>query len=277
MKQIISYSGGAASFAAAHLAVEKYGKDNVLLVFCDTLIEDKDLYRFLDEGATALGCELLWLRDGRTPWEVFKDHRYQGNTRTAHCTVDLKGKTFAKWLTANYKPNECVIHFGFDWTEEHRLVEARKNWAPYTCEALLCAPPYLSRQQVFQIIDDYDIELPRLYEMGFTHNNCGGFCVRAGQAHYAILLEKLPYVYAHHEAQQEKLMVEVPTARPFLRMQKDKKTHYLTLKDFRQHLQGGGEFAPFEHGGCGCFSEAGSSGMAALLGVDEDVFRELIG
>ena len=47
MKHIISYSGGLASFFEAKLAIEKYGSDNVDLVFCDTLSEDKDLYRFL--------------------------------------------------------------------------------------------------------------------------------------------------------------------------------------------------------------------------------------
>ncbi len=285
MQHIVSFSGGAASFAAAHLAIEKYGKDHVTLVFCDTLIEDPDLYRFIDEGAKALGCKLIKLEDGRTPWQVFKDHRYQGNTRTAHCTVDLKGRTFARWLTENYpNPDDCVIHFGFDWMEERRLTEARKNWAPYNCEALLCAPPYLSRAQVFQIIDDYDLELPRLYEMGFTHNNCGGFCVRAGQAHFELLLRKLPDVYAHHEAEQEKLMREVPTARPFLRMQRNKQTHYLTLRNFREHLARGGEFDAYEHGGCGCFSDASSCGLPALVSNsnwsfawNEDAMVELVG
>ena len=49
MKHIISYSGGLASFFEAKLAIEKYGQDNVELVFCDTKSEDEDLYRFLDD------------------------------------------------------------------------------------------------------------------------------------------------------------------------------------------------------------------------------------
>ncbi|WP_421565826.1 phosphoadenosine phosphosulfate reductase family protein [Ochrobactrum sp. EDr1-4] len=267
IKHIVSFSGGAASFVAAHLAVEKYGRENVLLVFCDTLIEDPDLYRFIEEGSRALGCELLRLADGRDPWEVFRDVRYQGNTRTAHCTVELKGKTFARWLAATYQPSECVLHFGFDWYEEHRLKEARKNWDPYLCEALLGAPPYLSKAQVHQIIDDYDIELPRLYGMGFVHNNCGGFCVKAGQSHFANLLEKLPEVYTRHEKEQERLMEAVPTVRPFLRIVRNKVTHYLTLKQYREHLERGGEFDPSEIGGCGCFSDASCS-VQSIIATD---------
>jgi hypothetical protein len=268
MKHIVSYSGGAASFVAAHLAVEKYGASSVTLVFCDTMIEDPDLYRFVREGAEALGCEFVRVADGRNPWDVFRDRKYQGNTRTAHCTVELKGKIFARWLSENFEPDQCVIHFGFDWTEEHRLKEARKNWAPYTCEALLCAPPYLSKAQVHQVVDDYDIELPRLYGLGFVHNNCGGFCVRAGQAHFETLLRELPEVYAWHEAQQEQLMLDVPTVRPFLRIVRNKVTHYLTLKQYREHLQRGGEFDPFEYGGCGCFSDASAGNLVTLIATD---------
>lgn len=302
MMHIVSFSGGAASFAVAHFLVEKYGRENVLLVFCDTLIEDGDLYRFVVEGAAkVMGVEcsgdllrsattvpevyedgrvdhlialasnacneipgLVWRTDGRDPWQVFKDRKYQGNTRTAHCTIELKGKIFARWLAQSYKPGGCVLHFGFDWSEAHRLDTAINNWNPYTCEALLCKPPYLSRSQITQIIDDYDIELPRLYKMGFSHNNCGGFCVKAGQAHFENLLRKIPDVYAHHEAKQEELMQVLPTAKPFLRMTIEKKLNYMTMREFRQHLQAGGGFNNTDRGGCGCFSDASQLGFEEL-------------
>jgi len=35
------------------------------------------------------------------------------------------------------------------------------------------------------------IALPRLYGLGFSHNNCGGFCIKAGQANFKLLLEIL--------------------------------------------------------------------------------------
>lgn len=308
-QHVVSFSGGAASFATAHLVIEKYGPEAVTLAFCDTLIEDEDLYRFVVEGAAALyGLtmsdrlqsesksvpppgevdraaylsrladqamteipKLVWLSDGRDPWQVFMDRRYQGNTRTAHCTVELKGKVFASWLTETFPPEATTIYFGFDWTETHRLEEARKNWAPYLCEAPLGAPPYLSRSQVFQTVDDYDIELPRLYAMDFAHNNCGGFCVRAGQGHYENLFRKMPSVYRYHEAKQEQLMRDLPTARPFLRLVRNKVTNYLTLKQFREHLESGGEFNAYEIGGCGCFSDASAGGLSQLIATDSDV------
>ena len=51
MKHIVFYSGGLCSWATAKRVVEKHGKENVLLLFTDTLIEDEDLYRFISETA----------------------------------------------------------------------------------------------------------------------------------------------------------------------------------------------------------------------------------
>jgi hypothetical protein len=255
MKHIISYSGGASSFVAAHLAVQKYGKENVELVFCDTLIEDEDLYRFVDEGAKALDLQLVTLADGRDPWDVFRDKRYIGNSRTAHCSIVLKCEQFEHYIKANYKPDECVIHFGFDFFEEKRLERAKANWAPYQCEALLCGPPFLGKSQIYQIIDDYDLELPRLYSKGFAHNNCGGFCVRAGQGHFALLLKEFPERYLHHEAKEQSLLADIPTTRPFLTIQRDKVRHYVSLKEFREMLERKEDYNQFDMGGCGCFSE----------------------
>lgn len=252
-KYIVSFSGGAGSFVAAERAIDRYGKDNVALVFCDTSIEDHDLYRFIDESFAKFECESVVLKDGRTPWQVFKDKKYQGNTRTAHCTTELKGKVFANWLTDNYSPEECVIVFGFDWTEAHRHETAKNNYADYECWSPLLDVPFLDKKDCFEIIESYGIEIPRLYKMGFSHNNCGGFCVKAGQEHYHRLLAVLPEVYAHHEAEQEKLMKELPTARPFLRKIVDGEIRYLTLKEFREMVQSGVKHDELDFGGCGCF------------------------
>lgn len=61
MKHIVSFSGGMGSFAEAKSCVDKFGKENVILVFADTLMEDEDLYRFKDECVAFLGCELVTL------------------------------------------------------------------------------------------------------------------------------------------------------------------------------------------------------------------------
>ena len=58
MKHIISYSGGLASFFEAKLSIEKYGRENVELIFCDTKTEDEELYNFLNDTEKYLNKKL---------------------------------------------------------------------------------------------------------------------------------------------------------------------------------------------------------------------------
>ena len=255
VKHIVSFSGGLGSFSTAADVIGRYGTEDTVLVFCDTMIEHPDLYRFLYEAADKLGAQLVYLADGRDPWQVFHDRKYQGNTRLAHCTTELKGKVFKNWLLSNYKPEECVLYLGFSVGEEHRLKTAENNWYPYRVKSPLTEPPYTSKSEVLNLLDELDIKMPELYTKGFLHNNCGGFCVKAGTKQFKKLLKEYPHVYIHHEAKQEKLKSELKTFRPFLRMFKDKKTYYVTLKEFREYVESGGEVDPFEAPGCGCFTD----------------------
>lgn len=55
----------------------------------------------------------------------------------------------------------------------------------------------------------WGIRKPRLYGMGFVHNNCGGMCVRAGQGQFAMPLDKRPALYMKHEAKNETVRKEI--------------------------------------------------------------------
>lgn len=202
MKHIIFYSGGIGSWAAAKRVVEKHGKENVILLFTDTMMEDSDLYRFINETVAEMDVEYVYLADGRTPWEVFKDIKYLGNSRIAQCSHFLKQKLAKKWIKENYKPDECVLYLGIDWTEAHRTVAPAKNYAPYKVEYPMCEEPYMTKGEMIEQLESLGIKQPELYKLGFSHNNCGGFCVRAGQGHFANLLKKKPELYKYHEERE---------------------------------------------------------------------------
>ena len=90
MKYVVMFSGGIGSWASAKRAAASYGTDGMTLLFADTLIEDADLYRFIREAADDIGAELVTLIEGRTPWEVFRDVKFLGNTRIDPCSRVLK-------------------------------------------------------------------------------------------------------------------------------------------------------------------------------------------
>jgi 3'-phosphoadenosine 5'-phosphosulfate sulfotransferase (PAPS reductase)/FAD synthetase len=248
------FSGGIGSWAAAKRVAEKHGTANLKLLFTDTKIEDEDLYRFLHEAAANVGGELIILQEGRDPWTVFFDERYLGNSRRDPCSKILKRQLADRWMRQHYTPETAVRYVGIDWMEEHRYTRTKARLAPWPVEAPMCEEPYLSRKQVRAWLAAEGIRLPRLYDMGFDHNNCGGFCVKAGQAHFRRLLEVMPARYAYHEAKEQEIRRYLGKPVSMLRKEVNGVRYPLTLKDLRESLAKGGTCDPHEWGGCSCFA-----------------------
>lgn len=247
----ISFSGGLSSAISAFIAYEN--NLEFRLIFADTLIEDEDLYRFINEVSKAVDSKIIWLKDGRNPWEVFIHKRWIGNSRVAPCSSVLKTKQIKDWLKENSDISEPLV-LGMDWSESDRLERAQKVWSPRPIISLL-NDYKVSRPEYEKYLIKYGIKKPRLYDQGFPHNNCGGFCVRSGLKQFATLLETMPERYKFHEEQMEQAMEKIgDTAKPFLQKTTDKKKSYLTLKEFRELYEKGEiKVEPFDYGGCGCF------------------------
>lgn len=101
---------------------------------------------------------------------------------------------------------------------------------------------------------------PRLYSMNFAHNNCGGFCVKAGLGQFKLLYEKLPERYKYHENKELEVMLKNKNLKPFLKKNINGKVEYITLKYYREnYLESNSkqltEFELLDYGGCGCALE----------------------
>jgi 3'-phosphoadenosine 5'-phosphosulfate sulfotransferase (PAPS reductase)/FAD synthetase len=253
---IIMFSGGVGSFMAAKRVVEEYGAESTILLFTDTKTEDEDLYRFVTETTTYLKSKLVSLSDGRDVWEVFKDVKFLGNSRIAPCTRILKQTLARKWIEANYDPEDVRLYVGIDWSEEHRLEKIKENWKPYKIFAPLTDKPYLSKEDIFRVLKKIGIRRPRLYDMGFSHNNCGGFCCKAGQGHFANLLQQMPERYAYHEKKEEEMRKYLGRDIAILKRQKDNRSFPYTLKQLREDIElKDKQIDLLDIGGCGCFIE----------------------
>lgn len=251
-RYVVSYSGGLGSFGAAYQLIQSYGPDAVDLVFCDTKTEDEDLYRFLDDTESLFQQPIIRIADGRDIWQVFHDRKYLGNSRRDPCSEHLKRGLFRQYLKAHYDPSHTVVVLGIDWTEANRLVRPQSIYSPYKVEAPLCEPPYLSKSAIRQILSDARIPVPRLYTLGFSHNNCGGFCVKAGQAQFKQLLEQIPERYAYHEQKEQELREYLGKPVTILRIQRHKTRYPITLKEFRESIEAGNRIDEWDFGGCGC-------------------------
>lgn len=257
MHHIISYSGGVGSALTAQTVMKHFPGDTVELLFADTLVEDSDLYRFNRDIEKLLDKKITVIADGRTPWKVFEDVKYVGNTRVDPCSMHLKRILIRKYLRNNHTPESVVVWAGIDLLEEHRLEPMVTRNKPYRYRSILIENNVMLSDALKKLwCQENGIEPPRLYEMGFSHNNCGGFCVKAGLAHFKNLWEKLPEVYLDNERQQEEAIQRNPKLRPFLRKTIDGKLAYLTMKQYREnYLTKSVELTEderLEFGGCGC-------------------------
>jgi hypothetical protein len=211
---VIMFSGGASSSYVAKWVVDKYGKENTVLFFTDTLWEDEDNYRFLEECANYIGIDITRRVDGRTPEGVFFEKKFLGNARFAQCSEELKVKQTLIYIeevrTEGYEP---ILYFGIGPHEKHRSESLIRHYHHFPLEPVECRFPLIDsitgEPKTRDIIEhEWGIELPRMYKLGFHHANCSGRCVRAGMHHYANLYLVWPERYKDQEAMEERFRSE---------------------------------------------------------------------
>jgi hypothetical protein len=192
MRYVISLSGGTASAVAAERAIARHGRSSIDLWFADTAWEDEDLYRFVADLMARWGGELIVHRDGRTPLEVAEQQQVIPNNGIAPCSYHLKIKPFRAYLATARKP--LTVCLGLDWREQHRMARPAAAYgeiAGVTVDFPLMWRP-LDYRPYSEVVASWGIDPPRLYALGFPHNNCGGRCVRQGIGEWQRLLVTFP-------------------------------------------------------------------------------------
>ncbi|MFJ6215095.1 phosphoadenosine phosphosulfate reductase family protein [Streptomyces sp. NPDC092296] len=258
-QHVVMWSGGITSWATARHVVAEHGPDATTLLFADTNAEDEDLYTFNEQAARLLGVPLTRVADPqeRDPWQVFEDKRWLGNTRIAQCSHVLKQEPCRAWLQVHTHPASTTVYVGIDWTETHRLPAIVKGWAPWSVQAPLTEPPYRDKVQLLAEARSAGLPTPRLYRLGFAHNNCGGTCVKGGMAQWVRVLEVFPERYARAEAAEEKMRQLLGKDVSILRDRTGGTTTPLTLAALRERIaQHPDRLDLFDEGGCGCFTDA---------------------
>lgn len=217
---------------------------------------------------------LIWLVEGRDPWEIFRDRKFLGNSQRDPCSEHAKREMAADWRVGNcrrvgelFGPPDVFI-VGISDHERHRFDDgegggigprnARDGWL---YEAPLISEPADDELMIFYApVDQIGPAEPRLYRMGYMHNNCGGFCVKAGQAHWANRFRVQPDRYAYDAMMERKLAAFLGQDVSMLadrRGGNGKKP--LTLDAFAQRLltqpNETFEYRPGESG-CGCMGAA---------------------
>jgi hypothetical protein len=196
---VVQYSGGIGSWATARRVAARHGTRRLVLLFADVLIEADDVYAFLRQSAAQLAVPITRVADGRTPFEVFFDQHFLGNARIAPCSRLLKQVPCRRWLDTHADPATTVLYVGIDASETRRIPGIRAGWTPWHVQFPLTAEPDLTKDAMLAEAHAAGLTPPRAYAEGYSHANCGGLCVRGGQAHWARTLRLHPDRYAAYE------------------------------------------------------------------------------
>lgn len=206
------FSCGAASAVAVKLAIEENSASHnplpVEIIYCHVKEEDEDNARFLQDCEDWFGQKVTVLRDKKydgSVVNVMRSRRFINSARGAPCTLHLKkepARAFARDGDLNV--------YGYTAGEEWRV----DNWIDANNDRLISAPLVdreLNKGAVLAIVERAGIKLPRLYAMGYDHNNCIG-CVKGGAWYWNKIRVDFPERFA------QQLEIEEAIGHPTLRI-----------------------------------------------------------
>jgi 3'-phosphoadenosine 5'-phosphosulfate sulfotransferase (PAPS reductase)/FAD synthetase len=265
MKYAVQISGGLTSAWALKRTIEVHGLHNTEGYFADTkgkkdadnphAGEDQDSYRFIREIAKHFQVPIWRVADGRNIWDVMHDNRCIKIPKQDHvpCSKELKAQMLDDVILTRYAPDQVTLVFGMQWDEVNRMERLRIN-LPCTVWFPLAEKPYVDKEQIKTYFTEHGISVPRLYDLGFEHNNCGGFCVRAGKAHFARLWYTMPERYLYHEERERELQKYLQKDVTIMTEVVKGVKRRLSMQEFRERLQSGtAKYDPLDYGACGCF------------------------
>ena len=174
------FSCGVASAVAAYLAIEKYGKDKVVVAYCDTMADEHpDNQRFFDEVQDWLDIKIERLKSNKFSRvdEVFESRSYMSGIMGAPCTLELK-----KVPRFDFQKADDIHVFGYTADENHRIKRFKEQNPDVKVDWVLSDQGY-SKSLCLMTIGSAGIEIPMMYQLGYSNNNCLG-CVKASSAKY---------------------------------------------------------------------------------------------
>jgi 3'-phosphoadenosine 5'-phosphosulfate sulfotransferase (PAPS reductase)/FAD synthetase len=95
---IVQFSGGKDSLASLLWAVDKYGKENIVAIFCDTQWEHELTYKHIQEVISKLGVKFITLKGKYSFLELVKKKLRFPSTKARFCTEWLKIRPFIDYL-----------------------------------------------------------------------------------------------------------------------------------------------------------------------------------
>lgn len=182
MKIIAWFSCGITSAVACKLAIEKYGKEDIDLVYIKIDSAHPDNERFIKDCEDWYGKKITITQSDsyKDQFEVISKRRYVNGVNGAPCTSALKKDVRFKYEKEVGYTNQ-VFGFEFVKKEINRAIRFSEQY-PHTKPLFPLIDAKLTKEMCADIILKNGIKLPTMYELGFHNNNCI-MCVKGGKGY----------------------------------------------------------------------------------------------
>jgi len=177
------FSCGVTSAIACKLALDKYGKDNVDLYYIHINSAHEDNARFISDCEKWFGVTIhsTHSKKYKDQFEVIEDTGYVNGANGARCTVELKKKVRYE---LQEKLNFPIQIFGFEFeTKQVNRALRFLDQYPETKPIFPLIEESYSKEICAGLIIEQGIELPEMYKLGYSNNNCIG-CVKGGAGYW---------------------------------------------------------------------------------------------
>ena len=247
MKYLVNVSGGLASAAVWRRALERFGPDNVLPCFADTMSESADTYQFLNDCEKAAGQRLTRLSQGKDIWDVFMERGMLTDPKNGGCMASYWLKKVPLEQHAKQFDNPTIlVGFGPDECDRvERLVRSRPDC---NFDFPLRWEPRMWACGVKNYVLDWGIEnLPRAYADGMGHNNCNRNCIKGGISYWSLTWKDDLDGYLYHESREQDFLAMLRNRgrkeHTILKDRRGGKTKNMSLYQLRLELENGTRFA----------------------------------
>lgn len=171
------FSCGGASAVATWLILKENPKTEV--VYIDTGGEHPDNKRFIADMEQKYGKKITVLKNEKYEdhFDVIEKTRYINGPAGARCTGELKKEVRFKFEL----PTDIQI-FGYTVDEQDRAERFNEAFPEVNTKFILIEEG-LTKENCMGILSGWGIELPAMYKMGYSNNNCIG-CVKGGKGYW---------------------------------------------------------------------------------------------
>lgn len=193
-KYIGWFSCGVTSAVAIKLAIDMYGKENILPVYFKINQVHEDNERFLRECEEWYGLDILVVQGKyKTPIEVADATKYVNGAYGARCTLELKKEL--RYKIEREMPDYLGQIFGFEYTPKEEMRARRfTEQYPKAKPIFPLIDAKITKPEALFILAKAGIERPAMYSLGYSNNNCIG-CFKGGSGYWNKIRVDFPDIF----------------------------------------------------------------------------------